>query len=109
MSPRDLAVARLEAGPSGEVPEGDLKWPYPEHPASAWFVLRDSREHQLWDIFGGQGHVAISELTKLTAQLESTRKQALFARQLVEGNMQLTAEVSFWYLSFTPESLVSCF
>ena len=42
MSPQDLAVARLEAGPSGEVPEGDLKWPYPEHPASAWFVLRDS-------------------------------------------------------------------
>ena len=44
VSPRDLAVARLEAGPSGEVPEGDLEWPCPEHPASVRFVLQDSRE-----------------------------------------------------------------
>ena len=42
------------------------------------------------------------ELTKLTAQLESTWKRALFARQLVEGDIQLAAEVSFWYLSFSP-------
>ena len=66
VSPWDLAVARLEAGPFGEVPEGDLEWPCPEHPASARFVLWDSRERQLWDIFGGQGHVTVSELTKLT-------------------------------------------
>ena len=72
MSPRDLAVARLEAGPSGEMPKGDLEWPCPEHPTSAWFVLRDSWERQLWDIFRGQGHVTILELTKLTTQLEST-------------------------------------
>ena len=72
VSPWDLVVARLEARPSGEVPKGDLEWPYPEHPASARFILRDSRERQLWDIFGGQGHVAVSELTKLTTQLEST-------------------------------------
>ena len=91
------------------MPEGDLEWPFPEHPASTWFVLWDSWERQLWDIFGGQGHVMVSELTKLTAQLESTQKRALFTRQLVEGDMQLTVEVSFWYLSFTPESLVSCF
>jgi len=109
VSPQDLVVVRLEARPSGEVLEGDLEWPCPEHPASARFILRDSQERQLWDIFGGQGHVAVSELTKLTVQLESTRKQALFVRQLVEGDMQLAAEVSFWYLSFTPESLVGCF
>ena len=47
VSPRDLAVAWLEAGPSSKVPEGDLEWSCPEHPASAQFVLRDSREHQL--------------------------------------------------------------
>ena len=47
VSPRDLVVARLEAGPSGEVPEGDLEWPCPEHLASARFVLWDSRERQL--------------------------------------------------------------
>ena len=80
MSPRDLAVARLEAGPSGEMPKGDLEWPCPEHPVSARFILRDSQEHQLWDIFGGQGHITVSELTKLTVQLESARKWALFAR-----------------------------
>ncbi|XP_066388112.1 uncharacterized protein [Miscanthus floridulus] len=92
VSMRDLAVAQLEARPFGEVPEGDLEWPCPEHPANARFVLRDSQERQLWDIFGGQGHVAVSELTKLTTQLESAWKRALFARQLVEGNMQLVAE-----------------
>ena len=67
VSPRDLVVARLEGGSSGEVPEGDLEWPYPKHPVSTRFGLRDSRERQLWDIFGGQRHVAVSELTKLTA------------------------------------------
>ena len=44
VSPRDLAVAQSEVGPSGEVPEGDLEWPCPEHPASVRFVLWDSRE-----------------------------------------------------------------
>ena len=39
----------------------------------------------------------VSELTKLSAKLESTRKQAQFAQQLVEGDLQLAAEVSFWY------------
>ena len=94
-------MAQLEAGPSGEVPEGDLEWPCPKHPANARFVLQGSQERQLWDIFGGQGHVMVLELTKLTAQLESTQKWALFAWQLVEGDMQLAAEVSFWCLSFT--------
>ena len=42
VSRQDLVVARLEARPSGEVPEGDLEWPCPEHPASARFALRDS-------------------------------------------------------------------
>ena len=47
VSPRDLAVAQLVAEPSSKVPEGDLEWPCPEHPANAWFVLRDSWDHQL--------------------------------------------------------------
>ena len=51
----------------------------------------------------------MSELTKLTAKLESTWKQALFAQQLVEGDMQLAAEVSFRYLSMPFEYFVGCF
>ena len=47
VSPRDLAVARLEAGPSNKVPEGDLEWRCPEHPTNMWFIIRDSRERQL--------------------------------------------------------------
>ncbi|XP_066354964.1 uncharacterized protein [Miscanthus floridulus] len=92
VSPRELAVVRSEAGPSGGLPEGDLEWPCPEDPSKACFALRDSRECQLWDIFGWQGHVAVSELTKLSAKLESARKQAQFTRQLVEVNLQLAAE-----------------
>jgi len=88
-------VVQLEAGPSGGSSEGDLEWSFPEDPSKARFVLWDSRERQLWDIFGGQGHAAVSELTKLSAKLESTRKQAQFARQLVEVDLQLAAEVSF--------------
>ena len=72
------------------------------------FVLRDSRERQLWDIFGGHGHVAVSELTKLSTKLENARKQAQFARQLVEVDLQLAVEVSFWYLSLPFESFVGC-
>ena len=37
----------------------------------------------------------VFELTKLFTKLESTRKQAQFARQLVEVDLQLAAEVSF--------------
>ena len=51
----------------------------------------------------------MSELTKLSAKLESAQKQAQFARQLVEVDLQLAAEVSFWYLSMPFESFVSCF
>ena len=93
--PRELAVVQLEAGPSSGSTEGDLEWPCPEDPSKAWFILRDSRERQLWDIFGGQGHAAVSELTKLYAKLESAQKQAQFAQQLVEGDLQLAVEVSF--------------
>ena len=51
----------------------------------------------------------MSELTKLSAKLESARKQAQFARQLVEVDLQLAAEVSFWYLPSPFESFVDCF
>ena len=89
--------------------DGDLEWPFPEDPSKVRFVLWDSRERQLWDIFGGQGHAAVSELTKLSAKLENARKQAQFARQLVEVNLQLAAEVSFWNFSLPFESFVGCF
>ncbi|XP_066365354.1 uncharacterized protein [Miscanthus floridulus] len=92
VSPRELVVAWSEAGPSGGLSEGDLEWPFPEDPSKARFVLRDSRERQLWDIFGGQGHVAVSKLTKLSVKLDSARKQAQFAWQLVEVDLQLAAE-----------------
>ena len=87
VSPQELAVVRLEAGPSGGSSEGDLEWPFPEDPLQVRFVLRDSREHQLWEIFGGQGHAMVSELTELSAKLESAQKQAQFARQLVEVDL----------------------
>ena len=51
----------------------------------------------------------VSELTKLSMKLENARKQAQFARQLVEVDLQLAAKVSFWYLSLPFESFVSCF
>ena len=70
-SSQELVVVQPEAGPSGRPPEVDLEWPCPEDPSKSWFVLRDSRECQLWDIFGGQGHAAVSELTKLSAKLEN--------------------------------------
>ena len=51
----------------------------------------------------------MSKLTKLAAKLESAWKQAQFARQLVEGDLQLAVEVSFWYLSLPFKSFVGCF
>ncbi|XP_066374858.1 uncharacterized protein [Miscanthus floridulus] len=53
VSSRELAVVQSEAGPSGGSSEGDLEWPCPEDPSKVRFVLRDSQERQLWDIFGG--------------------------------------------------------
>ena len=49
------------------------------------------------------------ELTKLSARLESARKQAQFARQFVEVDLQLAAEVSFWCSPLPFESFVGCF
>ena len=74
VSPQELAVVQSEVGPSSGSSEGDLEWPFPEDSSKARFILRDSRERQLWDIFGGQGLVAVSELTKLSAKLENARK-----------------------------------
>ena len=51
----------------------------------------------------------MSELTELSAKLESAQKQAQFARQLVEVDLQLAAEVSFWYFSLSFETFVGCF
>ncbi|XP_066373781.1 uncharacterized protein [Miscanthus floridulus] len=92
VSPWELAVVRSEAVPFGGSSEGDLEWCCPEDPSKAWFVLWDSWERQLWDIFGGQGHVAVSELTKVSVKLENAWKQAQFARQLVEVDLQLATE-----------------
>ena len=83
----ELVVVWLEAGPSDGSSEGDLEWSFPEDPSKARFVLWDSQEHQLWEIFGRQGHAVVSELTELSMKLESTQKQAQFARQLVEVNL----------------------
>ena len=47
VSPRELVVVQLKAGPSDGLPKGDLEWLCPEDPAMARFVLRDSRECQL--------------------------------------------------------------
>ena len=95
VSPWELVVVQSEAGPSGGSSKGDLEWPFPEDPSKARFFLWDSRGRQLWEIFGGQGHAVVSELTELSTKLESARKQAQFARQLVEVDLQLAADVSF--------------
>ena len=50
----------------------------------------------------------MSELTKLSAKLENAQKQAQFTQQLVEVDLQLVMEVSFWYLSLPFESFVGC-
>ena len=62
-------MVQSEAGPSCELPEGDLEWACPKDQAEAWFVLWDSRERQLWDIHGEQGHATVSELTNLSEKL----------------------------------------
>ena len=51
----------------------------------------------------------VSELTELSTKLESAQNQAQFARQLVEVDLQLAVEVSFWYFSLPFESFVGCF
>ena len=66
----ELAVVRSEARPSGELPEGDLEWPYPKDPAKVWFILQDSQECQLWDILGEKGLTMESDLAKLSVKLK---------------------------------------
>ena len=51
----------------------------------------------------------MSELTKLSTKLDNAWKQAQFARLLVEVNLQLAMEVSFWYFSLPFESFIGCF
>ena len=51
----------------------------------------------------------MSELTKVATKLENAHKLTQFAQQLVEVDLQLTAEVSFWYLSLPFESFIGCF
>ena len=80
----------------------------PEDPAKVQFVLWDSQEHQLWDILGEQGLAAVFELTNLSVKLGDTQEWVKFAQQLVEVDLQLTAEVSFPCLSLTSESFVGC-
>ena len=48
----------------------------------------------------------MSKLANLSAKLRDTQEQVKSAQQLVEVDLQLTAEVSFPYLSLTSESLV---
>ena len=50
----------------------------------------------------------MSELTNLSVKLEDAQERVKSAQQLVEGDLQLAAEVSFLYLSLTSESLVGC-
>ena len=52
---RELAVVWSEAGPSSELEETDLVWPYPKDLTKVRFILWDSQECQLWDILGGRG------------------------------------------------------
>ena len=101
-------MVRSEAGPSDGLPKGDLEWPCPKDPSKVWFVLRDSQECQLWDILGGKGLAMESDLAKLSMKLEDAQEWVKSAQHLVKVDLQLTAEVSFLYLSLTSKSLVGC-
>ena len=46
----------------------------------------------------------MSELANLSAKLEDAQEQVKSTQQLVEVDLQLAAEVSFPYLSFTSAS-----
>ena len=48
------------------------------------------------------------ELANLSVKLGDTQEWVKFAQQLVEVDLQLTAEVSFPCLSLTSESFVGC-
>ena len=50
----------------------------------------------------------MSELANLSAKLGDAQERVKSTQQLVEVNLQLTAEVSFVYLSLTSESFVGC-
>ncbi|XP_066382545.1 uncharacterized protein [Miscanthus floridulus] len=81
----ELAVVQSEGGPFGGLPKGDLEWAYPKNQAKAWFVLQDSRERQLWDILGEQGHAAVSELTNLSEKLGNAQRQTTELERRVES------------------------
>ena len=74
VSSRELAMVQSEARSSGGLLEGDLEWVFPEDPVKARFVLRDSRERQLWDILGEQGHATVSELANLSEKLGNAQR-----------------------------------
>ena len=50
----------------------------------------------------------MSELANLSAKLGDAQEQVKSAQQLVEVDLQLTAEVSFAYLFLTSKSFVGC-
>ena len=50
----------------------------------------------------------MSKLTNLSMKLEDAQERVRSTQQLVEVDLQLTAEVSFPYLSLTSESFVGC-
>ena len=60
------------------------------------------------DILGGKGLAMVSELANLSVKLEDAQEQVKSTQQLIEVGLQLTAEVSFPYLSLTSESFVGC-
>ena len=50
----------------------------------------------------------VSKLANLSVKLKDAQERVKSTQQLVQVNLQLTAEVSFPYLSLTSESLVGC-
>ena len=50
----------------------------------------------------------MSQLANLSIKLGDAQERVKSAQQLVEVDLQLTAEVSFPYLSLTSESFIGC-
>ena len=50
----------------------------------------------------------VSKLANLSGKFADAQERVKSTQQLVQVNLQLTAEVSFPYLSLTSESLVGC-
>ena len=85
-----------------------MVWPYPDDLRKAHFILRDEKEVQLWDIFGGRGLAMESNLAQTRARLEEALEWVKVVHQAVTVDLPRVIEVSFLHSSLTPWYFVGC-